>query len=70
MVTDLILIELTVFILLLALILKSDDDKTYEDVDHKKCNDDDEDKIEDGDPEAVIMDRTTILCVGVNRYVQ
>ena len=50
--------------------MEGDDDETYEDVDHEEGDDDDVDEVEDGHQGAVVVDRTDILCVRVNRHVQ
>lgn len=55
---------------MLSLILKCDDDKTYEDVDHEKCDDDDEDEEEDGDSWLIVVFWSKTFCVGVYGYIQ
>lgn len=51
-VTDLVLVELAILVLLLALLLEGDDHETDEDVHHEEGDDDDKDDVEDGHPLA------------------
>lgn len=67
--TYLIFVQLTVLIFLFALTLEGNDNKTYEDVDHEECNDDDENEKENCHRRPVVMDRTDVLSVGVNGLV-
>lgn len=66
---DLVFIQLTVLVLLLPLALKRNDDKTHEDVDHEERDDDDVDEVENGHQGAVVVNRTHVLRVRVNRLV-
>ena len=54
----------------LPLGLEGDDDETDEYVDHEKSYDDNVNKIEDGDHRPVVVSRTNINFVGVNRDIQ
>jgi len=65
----LILIQLAVLILLLALLLECDDDKTDKNVDHEKRYDDDVDEVEDGDLPAVVVYWAESLAVRVDTQV-
>lgn len=66
----LVLVQLTVFVLLLSLLLKSDDDETNEDVHHEESDDDDVDNEENGDLHPVVIDGPHIFQMGINRSVQ
>lgn len=66
----LVLVQLTVLVLLLPLLLKGDDDETDEDVHHEEGNDDNVDDEEDGDLDAVVVDGTHVLPVGVDGLVE
>jgi len=61
--TNLILVEFAVLVLLFALLLKRHDNEAYEDVDHKECDDDYVDEVEDGDGWTMVQFRTTVLGV-------
>lgn len=62
----LILIELTIFVLLLTLVLKCDDNETDEDVHHEECDDDDVNDVVSGHYRPKIMNWSMILFVGVD----
>ena len=66
----LIFVQLTVFVLALALVLESDDDETDEDVHHEEGDDDDERNEEDSDGLARVVHRTAVLHVRVDRHVE
>ena len=68
--TDLIFVEFAVFKLRLSLFSKRDDDETHEDVHHEEGDDDDVDDEEDGDLHSVVVDGSTVDCVGVHRPVE
>ena len=53
-----------------ALRLESHDDKTHKDIDHEEGNDDDVDKVEDCHIWPVVMKRSDILSIGVDRNVK
>lgn len=59
----LVLVQLTVFVLLLALLLESDDDETHKDIHHKEGDEDDVDDEEDGHIHTVVEDRTHVFLV-------
>lgn len=65
--THLIFIELAVFVLLLALVLKCDDNETDEDVHHEERDDDDVDDVVGGHYRPEVMNWSMILFVGVDR---
>lgn len=65
----LVLVQLTVFILPLALFLESDDDKAHEDVHHKEGDEYDVDDKEDGHIHAVVEDWTHVFFVWINGSV-
>lgn len=54
----LVLVQLTVFVLLLSLLLESDDNKTNKDVHHEEGNDDDVDDEEYGDAHSIVVHGT------------
>ena len=66
----LILIELTIFVLLLTLVLKCDDNETDEDVHHEEGDHDDVDDIEDRDDGPVVDGRSQILGARIDGDVQ
>ena len=66
----LVLVQFTVLVLLLALFLESDDDKSNKDVHHEEGDEDDVDDEEDRDVHTVIEDRSKVLLVCVNGSVQ
>lgn len=59
----LVLVQLTIFILLLALLLESDNDKAYKDVHHKEGDEDDVDDEEDGHIHTIVEDRPHVFFV-------
>ena len=61
--TDLVFVELTVFILLLTLTLKCDDHKTHENIHHEECDNDDEHKVEYSHKWAVVVYRPFVAVV-------
>ena len=65
----LVLVEFAVLVLHLALVLEGYDDEPDEDVDHEERDDDDVDEEENGDPLAVIIDRTVVLLVRVDASI-
>lgn len=65
-----IFVKFAVFVLLLSLILKGDDDKTYEDVNHEESNNDNEDEIEDSDRGSSVIYGAFTLLVGIYGYVE
>jgi len=68
-VSNLILVELTVLVLLFALLLECDDDKADKNVDHEERDDDDVNEVEDGDILAVVVYRSQSLAARVNAFV-
>ena len=66
----LVLIKLTVLEGWLSLWLEGDDDEAHEDVDHEECNDDDVDKVENGNVWTVVVLGTDIRRVWVNGDVE
>ena len=67
--TCLILVQLAVLVLLFALLLECDDDKTDENVDHEERDDDDVNEVEDGDRLSVVVYRAQTLAVRVDTRV-
>lgn len=65
--THLIFIKLTIFVLLLTLVLKGDDNETDEDVHHEERDDDDVNDVVSSHYRPKIMNWSTILFVGVDR---
>jgi len=68
--THLILIELAVFVLLFALVLKGDNDETDEDVHHEERDYDDVDDVVGGYYRPKVTNWSVILFIGVDRPVQ
>lgn len=68
--SDLVLVQLTVFVLLFSLLPEGDDDETDENVHHEEGNDDDVDDEEDGDLHPVVIDGTRVLPVSIDSLVQ
>jgi hypothetical protein len=66
----LILVEFAVLVRRLSLVLEGDDNETDEDVDHEEGDDDDVDEVEDGNDGTVVVQRATVLLVGVDGDVQ
>lgn len=66
----LIFIQFTILVLLFSFILKSNDDKTNKDVHHKESDNDDKDKVENGDKRLVVINGSVVLLVGINRFIQ
>lgn len=66
----LVFIQLAVFVLLLALILKGDDNETYEDVHHEEGDDDDVDDVVRGDNGPEVVNWTTVFFIGVDGNVK
>ena len=50
--------------------MESNDDKTNKDIDHEEGDDDDVNKVEDGNIWPVIMQRSDILSIRVDRNVE
>ncbi len=66
----LVLVQLTVFVLLLSLLLECHNDETYEYVHHEEGDDDDVDDEEYRDDHTVVVDWANILCMGVDGSVE
>lgn len=66
----LVLIELTIFILLFALILKGNDNETDKYVDHEECNNNDVYDVVGGNNGTKIVDWTTIFRLGIDGCVK
>ena len=66
----LVLIKLAVLVSRLSLLLEGDNDKTNEDIDHKKGNDNDVDEIKHGHDRSIIVNRANVLGIGVDGHVQ
>jgi hypothetical protein len=67
--TDLIFIQFAVSIFLLSLVLKCDNNETDEDIDHEKGNNNNVNKIEAGNHWPVVVHRSHVFRVRVNRDV-
>lgn len=67
--TNLIFIELAVFVFLLTLVLESDNNETNEDVHHEECYDNDVNDVVRGHYRSKIMNWSMILLVRVDRVV-
>lgn len=67
--THLIFIELAVFVLLLALVLESDDNETDEDVHHEERDDDDIDDVVCGHDRPKVVNWSMILFIGIDRPI-
>lgn len=65
--THLIFIELAIFVLLLALVLKGDNNETDEDVHHEERDDDDVDNVIGSHYRSIVMNWSMILLVGIDR---
>ena len=63
--SHLIFIQFTIFVFIFALVLKGDDNKTYEDVDHEEGNDDDVDEVKESNVSSVVMNWSVVNFVGV-----
>ena len=61
----LILIQFTIFVLIFAFVLKGDDDKTHEDVDHKEGDDDNVDDVKHRHDGFVVVNGTVVFLVRV-----
>ena len=70
MITDLVLVNLSVSQLLLALFLECDDDQGDEDVDEEEGEHDEEDYVEDGHLHSEPGDRTLVFKRRIHRIVQ
>jgi hypothetical protein len=66
----LILVQVAVLELLLALVLKCDNHKTDEDVDHEEGDHDNVGDEEDGDGAAIVVNGAIVLLGRVNRFVE
>ena len=67
--TYLIFIKLAIFVRRFSFLLEGNDDKTNKDIDHKEGNDDDINEIENSHNGSIIVDRSNILSIGIDRYV-
>ena len=67
--TYLIFIKLAIFVRRFSLLLEGNDNKTNKDIDHKEGNDDDINEIENSHNGSIIVDRSNILSIGIDRYV-
>lgn len=67
--TNLIFIELAVFVLLLSFVLEGDDNETDEDVHHEERDDDDVNDVVGGHYRPKVMDWSMILFIGVDRPI-
>lgn len=63
----LIFIKLAIFVLLLALVLKGDNNETDEDVHHEERDDNDVDNVIGSHYRSIVMNWSMILLVGVDR---
>ena len=50
--------------------MESDDDKTYEDIDHEEGEDDDVDHVEEEHVSPVVEDGSFVLCVRIDGSVE
>ena len=66
----LIFVQFAVLVLLFSFILKGDDNETDKDVDHEEGNDNNVDEVETGDQGSVVVHRTFVLRVRINRHIQ
>jgi len=66
----LIFIQFAVLVLLFSFILKGDNNETDKDVDHEEGNDNNIDEVETGDQGSVVVHRTFVLRVRINRHIQ
>ena len=64
---SLIFIQFTIFIFLFTFILESNDNETDKNIDHKKCNDNNVNYIKYGHIWTIIINRTIIFCMWINR---
>lgn len=62
----LIFVQLAVFVLLFALVLKRDDNETYEYVDHEECNNDYVNNVVGRDDGPKVVNWSVILLVGID----
>ena len=65
----LIFIKLAIFVRRFSLLLEGNDNKTNKDIDHKEGNDDNINEIENSHNGSIIVDRSNILSIGIDRYV-
>ena len=70
MIRYLIFVKLAVFKGWFTLRLEGNNDKTNKDIDHEEGDDDDVNKVEDGNIRPVIMQRSNILSIGVDGNVK
>ena len=66
----LIFVKLAIFICRLSLVLKRNDNKTYEYVDHEKGYDDNVYEVKTGNNGSVIVYGTMVFCVGIDGNVE
>jgi hypothetical protein len=67
---NLILLQGAVLVLVLAFALEGDNNETDEDVDHEEGDDNDKNEVEAGNQWPVVVDRSLILRVRIDRHVQ
>lgn len=65
----LVFIQLTVLVLLLTLLLESDDDKAHKDIHHEEGDKDDVDDEEDGHVHTVVEDGTHVFLIWIDGSV-
>jgi hypothetical protein len=67
---SLIFVEITVLVLLLALVLEGDNNETDENVHHEECDNDDVDDVIGGHDGSEIVNGTGVFGVRVDRDVE
>ena len=70
MIRYLIFVKLAVFKGWFTLRLEGNNDKTDKDIDHEEGDNDDVNKVEDGNIWSVVMQRSNILSIGVDGNVK
>ena len=66
----LIFVKLAVFVSGLSLLLKGNDDKTDEDIDHEEGNDNDVNEIKDSNNGTEVVDGSNVFSIGIDRNVK
>ena len=66
----LIFVKRAVFVSGLSLLLKGNDDKTDEDIDHEEGNDNDVNEIKDSNDGTEVVDGSNVFSIGIDRNVK
>ena len=66
----LIFVKRAVFVSGLSLLLKGNDDKTDEDIDHEEGNDNDVNEIKDSNDGTEVVDGSNVFSIGIDRNIK